>query len=510
MEGVININKLLISSVFLIFIILSVPINLRTTIIQSIYPFQLTNSSNVSGQVFNPDLIITDGTIITMEPDGLSYTSLAVKGDLISEVTNDTLTDAVYDDQTKTILLGGRTILPGFIDSHSHWIGDRDRIGLNVDEVINMALGYGWTTISEQFVNQERLSELISLDVEDRLKLRVNAYLPINYQEQRFGEWYQAYQPNEEVSDKVRIAGVKLFMDNGPYFSNVERNHWFTPEELNPIVKTANDLGFQISIHSFIDNATDTALNAIEEAQGDNSQRQYRHRIEHASFLRDDQLLRLDQMNVIVSAQLLWYSSDWAEDIITDTAGDPTPDLLTLIARWRDAINQGLTFIGSTDTPWGLSEDLGNAIKALYTVTTRIGEEDLIPPQWMLDQRITIKEALMSITIDGAYGTFQEDEKGSIRENKLADFVVLSGNPLEMQPEDLLDLSVAMTIVGGEVVYCAEGLEAMCDGTYQIDQSTNSDSTTSSTNVAISTYFPYLLIFVILKRKIALGIDRRK
>ena len=88
------------------------------------------------------------------------------------------------DNQIKKIFLGGRTILPGFIDSHSHWIGDRDRVGLTADEVIAMALSYGWTTISEQFVNQDRLNELILLDGEDRLKLRVNAYLPINYQEQ--------------------------------------------------------------------------------------------------------------------------------------------------------------------------------------------------------------------------------------------------------------------------------------------------------------------------------------
>ncbi|OLS19413.1 MAG: N-substituted formamide deformylase precursor [Candidatus Heimdallarchaeota archaeon LC_2] len=469
--------------------------------------------SSVSGQSSKPDLVIINGTIITMESDKLSYTSLAVSGDLISEVTNDTLMEEINDAAIKKIYLGGRTILPGFIDSHAHWIGDRDRVGLTADEVIKLALSYGWTTISEQFVNQDRLNELVSLDGEDRLKLRVNAYLPINYQEQRFGDWYQAYQPHELVSDKVRIAGVKLFMDNGPYFSNIGRNHWFTPEELNPIVKTAHDLGFQISIHSFIDNATDTALNAIESAQGDNSLGQYRHRIEHASFLRDDQLLRLDDMNVIVSAQLLWYSTDWAEDMMSDTAADPTPDLHTLIARWRDVIDQGITFIGSTDTPWGVPEDLGSSIKGIYTATTRIGEEGLIPPQWMLDQRITFEEALKSITIDAAYGAFQEDTKGTIQTGKLADFVVLSDNPLEVLPEDFLDITVDMTIIGGEVVFCAEGLETMCEGVYQIDSSTTSESATSdssesnltdsdltsSSSSSIPLYFSYPLLLVILK-----------
>ena len=231
-------------------------------------------------------------------------------------------------------------------------------------------------------------------------------------------------------------------------------------------------------------------------AQGDNSQEKFRHRIEHASFLRDDQLSRLDNMNVIVSAQLLWYSTDWMEDMIADATADPTPDLHTLIARWRDVIDQGITFIGSTDTPWGVSEDLGNSINALYTVTTRIGQNGLVPFQWMVDQQITIIEALKSITIDGAFGTFQEDIKGSIKTGKLADFVILSDNPLEVLPEDLINISVDMTIIGGEVVYCAEGLEGMCEGVYHITQS--GDPTSSNTG-GLPLYLPYLLLIAILK-----------
>lgn len=454
---------------------------------------------HTTGQASDSDFIITDAKIITMEPDGFSYTSLVVEGETISDVTNDSLIEKLNDDLIKKIYLGGRTVLPGFIDSHSHWIGDRDRVGLTADEVIKLALSYGWTSISEQFVNQDRLDELIQLDSEDRLKLRVNAFLPVNYQEQRFGDWYQAYLPHEMMSDKVRIGGVKFFMDNGPYFSNVGRNHWFTAEELNPMVKTVHDLGYQISIHSFIDNATDTALNAIAAAQGDNSNSQYRHRIEHASFLRDDQLIRLDEMNVIISAQLLWHSDDWAEQIIVDAEADPTPDLHLLVARWRDVIDQGVTFIGSTDTPWGVPDELGSSMIGLYTVTTRRGENGTIPPQWMLDQRITVEEALKSITIDAAWGAFEEDIKGSIKIGKLADFVVLSENPLETLPEDLLEITVDMTIVGGEVVFCAKGLEVMCDG--EFTGSITSSSSTTSTPLSLSLYFPYLLIPVIVKSR---------
>ncbi|MHA2275651.1 MAG: amidohydrolase family protein, partial [Candidatus Kariarchaeaceae archaeon] len=331
---------------------------------------------------------------------------------------------------------------------------------------------------------------------------------------------YQDYEPFQMVSDKVRIGGVKFFMDNGPNFSNIDRNHWFTPEELDPLVKNAHDLGFQISIHSFIDNATDTALNALDAAQGDNSNRMYRHRIEHASFLRDDQLTRLDQMNVIISAQLLWHTVEWADWIINDTQADPTPDLHLIVARWRDVIDQGIHFIGSTDTPWIGNFEVGPAIEGIYRVTTRKNESDLGPPAWMLDQRITIEEALKSITIDAAYGAFEEDVKGSIKVGKFADFVVLSSNPLETPLEDLRDITVDMTIIDGEVAYCADGLESLCEGTSETSTSSKSsissqitssvpetlssssdESDEASLRVSPFLIFNTLIIFVYIKSK---------
>lgn len=441
----------------------------------------LGNEGGKSGQVSyrevtDSDIVFLNGNVMTMEPDKTNYSAIEIKNGVITKINNSTKED-ILNENVKIIDLNGKTILPGFIDSHSHWIGDRNLYGYDIDEIISIALSHGWTSISELFVNQYRLDELVQLDSENRLKLRVNAYLPINYQEQRFGNWYQAYEPHGEPSNKVRIAGVKLFMDNGPSIGYKDRTIWFNASELNPIVKEAHDLGFQIAIHSGIDNATDLALNALEIAQGNNSNGEYRHRIEHASLLRDDQISRLYNMNTTVSAQLLWRTSDNTVNIMNAISDNYT---LSLIARWRDVIDAGVSFIGSTDTPWGVHDGVGSSIKAIYRTTTRIGEQGLIPPDWMLDQRLTIEEAIRSITIDAAFGTFQEDTKGSIKIGKLADFVVLSGNPFETSPEDLLGINVEMTIIGGQVMYCVKGLEDVCEGEYK--NSATSQTLTVSTN----------------------------
>jgi hypothetical protein len=81
----------------------------------------------------------------------------------------------------------------------------------------------------------------------------------------------------------------------------------------------------------------------------------------------------------------------------------------------------------------------------------------------MLDQRITVEEALRLITIDAAYGTFDEDNKGSLAPGKWADLVVLSDNPLEVAIDDLPRIDVLATIVGGQIAYCAPTFAGLCD-----------------------------------------------
>ena len=76
---------------------------------------------------------------------------------------------------------------------------------------------------------------------------------------------------------------------------------------------------------------------------------------------------------------------------------------------------------------------------------------------------MTVEEALRLITIDAAYGTFDEDVKGSIAPGKYADLVVLSNNPLDAALDELSEIEVLATVVGGRSVHCATGLSAPCD-----------------------------------------------
>jgi predicted amidohydrolase YtcJ len=403
-----------------------------------------------------PDTIIHNGAIITMEQSPAQVEALAIQGEYIIALGDENDILAMAGPNTQFIDLEGRTLLPGFIDSHSHHIGDREYVNQSTpEEVIESVLSSGWTSISELFVNQERLDELRTLDQQDNLRIRVNAYLTLSWQFERFGDWYQAYQPGQEYSSKLRIGGVKIFMDS--WYTNWI--HYFDQTELESLVQEAHDAGYQIAIHSVVDNATDIVLDTLETVLGGESNQLYRHRIEHVVLLRDDQIERMSDLGIIASFQLPWFNSDW-----TEAESFPyLQDYSHLAGRWRDIVQAGIPSLGSTDFPWNLGE-VRSTMRTLSMAVTRIGLQGGTPLDWMLNQTLSVEQALRIMTIDAAYGTFQEDVKGSIKIGKLADFVVLSENPLTVPESNLANIEVLMTIVGGVVEYAAPGLQFLSSG----------------------------------------------
>ncbi len=398
-----------------------------------------------SPPVNNPaDLILFNGTVLTMEPEDSEKEAVAVTGSHIVAVGTDAQVLALRGDSTSTIDLGGRTLLPGFIDSHGHRIGDRDE--LTSQAVIQGALAEGWTSLSELFVDQGRLDDLRTLDEAGDLRIRVNAYLPLSWQLERFGTWYQAYEPGQEFSPNLRIGGVKIFVDSWLWGELL-----FSQSELNELVAEAHEAGYQIASHTTVDESLDLILNAYENALQGASNELYRHRAEHVVMVRDDQLERMRELGIVASFQLTWFHSNWAEAVETELLTEDVGK----VARWHDLLEAGVHAIGGTDFPYGIPAT-SSALEAIHQAVTRMGDQGIPPPSWMLDQRIRVEQALRLLTIDAAYGTAQEKVKGSLVEGKLADLVVLSENPLTIPVEQFPDIDVLLTVIGGTAEHCLE------------------------------------------------------
>ena len=125
------------------------------------------------------DLVIV-GRIVTMDDPPIAEALLIEDGTVAAVGTRDEVL-ALAGDEVPVIDIGENVAYPGFIDAHAHWIGDRDYYGIETPaEAMDAALSRGWTSITEQWVNPERLDELEALAADDALPLRVDAYLALN------------------------------------------------------------------------------------------------------------------------------------------------------------------------------------------------------------------------------------------------------------------------------------------------------------------------------------------
>jgi predicted amidohydrolase YtcJ len=354
--------------------------------------------------------------------------------------------------------------MPGFIDSHSHWIGDRDIVGLTARQSIDKALSWGWTSISELFVSFERLGELCELELNRDLRVKVGAFLPLNYQEQRFGNWYDDYEPGEEFGPHVWVQGLKFFADGAPDglgnqtdppSPSVQGRLFWKPRALRAAFRRANEAGWQIAIHATGDGGLDLALDAFSSL-GREDIVEARHRVEHLATVRADQIKRLRKLGLIGSIQLSWFHAGAVENLIRWVGRDR----VELTGRWRDLIEAGIPITGSSDAPWAIVGRSGPSIPAIAEAVTRISPRDKAPPRWMRSQRLTVQEALRSLTIDAAFAQGRDESLGSIEAGKVGDLVILSADPTRVPRDGLWDITVVATIVDGVVEYCAESVPA--------------------------------------------------
>ena len=274
---------------------------------------------------------------------------------------------ALAGDDVPVMDIGQNVAYPGFIDAHAHWIGDRGVYGVgSAAEAMDAALRRGWTSISEQWVNPERLDELTALAAQDALPLRVDAYLALNEPAPsgaHLGDWYTDRKPGP-VGDRLRVQGVKITLDNG--WGTIF--HW-KPGELTETIGRANAAGWQVSVHTVSTEAHDMVLDAYEAAIGPTGPNPLHHRIDHAIQVTDDQLARMVAMDLATVIHLDGAAADWVleADYLGHLGPDNPGEQIAWLARWRDFVDAGLHVAAATDTPWifpgfALTDDIGRPV----------------------------------------------------------------------------------------------------------------------------------------------------
>lgn len=205
--------------------------------------------------------------------------------------------------------------------------------------------------------------------------------------------------------------------------------------------------GFQVCSHAIGDRANQEVINQYEKAFSENSGQatDHRFRIEHAQHLHPDDIPRFAKLGIIPAMQAIHMSSDrpWAIDRLGEKR------IIDGAYVWQKLLQSGAKVINGTDVP---VEPI-NPIASFYASVSRKTLKGDPDGGFEPDQKMTRDQALVSYTLDAAFGAFEEKIKGSIEVGKLADFTVFSKDIMAVPESEILSTEIGMTILGGQVVY---------------------------------------------------------
>jgi hypothetical protein len=322
-----------------------------------------------------------------------------------------------------------------------------------MDKAQEMAVKFGFTTAQEgrTFNNHELLASFA-----ERGKFKIDIVSYIDY---TMPQYFDSKWNSKEYINHYRIGGYKLTLDGSPQ----GRTAWRTQPYLIPPDGQSKDYaGYPVipdekDVREIIERAVKNGWQLLTHANGDAAIdqliRNYRYAVDqygnegrrdvliHGQYVRMDQLDSLKKLNMIASLFPMhtFYWGDWHRQIIGKELADK-------ISPIKSALNKGIIVTSHTDAPVALP----NLIMVLWTTVNRVSRSgEVIGPE----ERLTPYEALKTITIWGAYQHFEENKKGSLVEGKLADLVILSDNPLKIEPMNIKDIQVLETIKEGETVF---------------------------------------------------------
>ena len=216
----------------------------------------------------------------------------------------------------------------------------------------------------------------------------------------------------------------------------------FTGEEFDALIGCAHRNGMQTAVHCIGDACLDLVLDAIEKAQREFPRSDARHGIVHCQITRDDQLRRMADQKLHIYAQSIFL--DYDIHIVKERAGQ---ELASTSYAWKTLLRLGATVSNGSDCP----VEAPDVMAGIQCAVTRRDLRGFGP--YRADQAFTVREAIDSFTKAGAFASFEETIKGLIAPGYLADFNVLAQNPFAVATNQLRDIEVLQTWLGGERVY---------------------------------------------------------
>lgn len=213
-------------------------------------------------------------------------------------------------------------------------------------------------------------------------------------------------------------------------------------QDIHEAVEEAHRSNWQVGVHANGDVTIDMVLNAYERVLARWPHPDRRHRIEHCSLVNPGLLRRIRDTGAIPTpfwTYVHFHGEKWREYGAAK---------MEWMFAHRSFLDYGIPVAGASDYTPGPFEPL----MAIQSMVTR---RDFDGRVWGASQRVTVDEALRIGTLHGARASYEERDKGSITAGKLADFVILDRDPHDADPDDIKNIGVVRTVVGGQTVHSA-------------------------------------------------------
>lgn len=314
---------------------------------------------------------------------------------------------------------------------------------------------HGVTTAQEGAANKGGMAMLKMAQLLGKLQIDVVAYPLISE------GGAELCQKNKKIMNgykkHIRIGGYKMLLDGSPQGRTAWMSEpylggdpdycgypWLSDEEAYQYCLQAIDENMQMLAHCNGDAASEQYLTAYEKALAASSnpnKMNLRPVMIHCQTVRNDQLDRMAKINMIPSI-FVGHVYYWG-DIHVKNFGEERGHHISPV---KDALDRGLVINFHQDTPItkpNMMHSVWAAVNRISRLGNVIGEA----------QKIGVYDALKAVTINAAYEYFEEDTKGSIKEGKRADLVILDQCPMDVAPECIKDIQVLETIKDGKCIY---------------------------------------------------------
>ena len=309
---------------------------------------------------------------------------------------------------------------------------------------------YGITTMQEGMIVDTLVDLLQMLQRTKLLKLDLIGFIDISHRKDLLMDFKDCIK---KYDHHLKIGGYKIFLDGSPqsrtawmlnpYKDSTNKGYpTHTDEEVEELAEIAITDHMQLLAHCNGDAATKQYITAFGKAT-DKLKPDYSIRpvLIHAQFLPEDQLDDVKKLSMIPSF-FLAHVYHWGDTHIKNF-GFERASKISLAAS---ALKKNIPFTLHQDSPV-IEPDM---LETIWCAVNRITKSGVVLGE---DERISPLEAIKAVTINAAYQYFEENEKGSLKEGKLADLIILDQNPLKVDPMAIKDIKVLETFKEGESIF---------------------------------------------------------